>query len=56
MSPTPSTQSQPGPPASRQSFSSELFDAVKQRTFFLVIGVLLRGARLCSGNVATRMC
>jgi len=41
MSPTPSTQSQPGPPASRQSFSSELFDAVKQRTFFLVIGVLL---------------
>jgi hypothetical protein len=41
MSPTPSAQPQPGPPASRQGFVAELFDAVKQRTFFLVIGVLL---------------
>jgi hypothetical protein len=38
----PSAPSRPGSvPASQQGFFSELFDAVKQRTFFLVIGVLL---------------
>ncbi len=42
MSQAPSARPERGPArASRQSFFSELRDAVKQRTFFLVIGVLL---------------
>ena len=39
---SPSAPSHPGPvTVPKQSFLSELFEAVRQRTFFLVIGVLL---------------